>query len=54
MFEKALSNYIEKFGYVPQIAKGRGSNNKIAIVLMDAVDSNTPLSPLDDSADADL
>lgn len=54
MIEKALANYIQKFGYVPQIAESRGNNNKIAIALMEAVDSNTPLSPLDDNTDADL
>ena len=54
MFEKALKDYIEKFGIMPQIAEGRGNNNNIAIRLIEAVISNQPLPSLSDPEGADL
>tara|TARA_R110000822_G_scaffold69602_3_gene168758 strand:+ start:285 stop:449 length:165 start_codon:yes stop_codon:yes gene_type:complete len=54
MFEKALKDYIEKFGTTPAIAEGRGNENEIAIMLIEAVISEVPLPLLNDPEDAEL
>ena len=54
MFDEALKKYRKKFGTTPAIALGRGNDNEIAIALIEAVESNTPLPILTDPNNAEL
>ena len=54
MFDEALKKYLKKFGTTPAIALGRGNDNEIAIALIEAVESNTPLPILSDPNNSDL
>ena len=54
MFDAALKEYLKKFGTTPAIALGRGNDNEIAIALIEAVESNTPLPILTDPNNAEL
>ena len=54
MLDEALKKYRKKFGTTPAIALGRGNVNKIAITLIEAVESNTPLPILSDPNNSEL
>ena len=54
VLNEALKKYRKKFGTTPAIALGRGNDNEIEIALIDAVESNTPLTVLSDPNNSEL